>query len=153
MVIAHEIAHVKHRDPIVAMGRGVLIATAIGVLTGASGDGTIDHLLSDTGMFAGLHFSREQESEADNEALMALFKVYGHVQGSTTLFEYFQASEEAGFNVPELLRTHPPSDDRVEELRQLARERHWPARGTLLPLPTFVSAVPQDVVKHEPDRM
>jgi len=137
MVIAHEIAHVKHRDPIVAMGRGVLIATAIGVLTGASGDGALDHLLSDTSMFAGLHFNREQESDADDEALLALFKHYGHVQGSTALFEYFQSSEEAGFTMPALFRTHPSSDDRVEDLQLIAREQHWPAQGILLPLPDF----------------
>lgn len=140
MVIAHEIAHIKSRDPIVAMGRGILIASAIGVLTGISGDGTFDHLLGDTGMVAGLHFSREQESDADREALMAMYNHYGHVQGATALFEYFQQQDADGFNMPELLRTHPASDHRVEDLQQLARQNHWPAQGALLPLPAFVTA-------------
>jgi predicted Zn-dependent protease len=34
-VLAHEVAHVKHRDPLVALGRGIAVMTAMGAVSGA----------------------------------------------------------------------------------------------------------------------
>src|SRR5690606_11399619 len=37
-VVAHEMAHIKHRHPIIAMGRGVVIGLFLASISGFSGD-------------------------------------------------------------------------------------------------------------------
>ncbi len=139
MVVAHEVAHIKHRDPIVALGRGVLVGTALAVVSGASGNEAAGRLLGEASLLTGLSFSREQESAADREALAALAKHYGHVGGATAIFERFRRDErEQGFSMPELFSTHPGSGDRIVELRALAAGNGWPQDGKRKPLPEFL---------------
>ena len=64
MVLAHEIAHVRHRHPIVAMGRGFTVMLALSALSGV-GDGMIQQWVGSMGMLPMLAFSREQEEAAD----------------------------------------------------------------------------------------
>ena len=64
MVLAHEIAHVRHRHPIVAMGRGFTVMLALSALSGI-GDGMIQQWVGSMGMLPMLAFSREQEEAAD----------------------------------------------------------------------------------------
>ncbi len=141
MVVAHEVAHVKHRDPVVALGRGVLVGTVLAVVSGASGNDAAGRLLGETGLLTGLSFSREQERRADRAALAALARRYGHVGGATAIFQYFRRQEQDdGFGMPELFRTHPASGGRIGELRALAREQGWPEQGARTPLPAFVQS-------------
>lgn len=150
MVLAHEIAHVKHRDPIVAMGRGVLVGTALAVVTGASGDDVGGTLLGGAGLLTGLHFGREQESDADREALAALYRHYGHVNGSTTIFEHFRAMEdEQGFSMPELFSTHPISEGRIDDLVHQAQKHGWSRQGPLQPLSDVIR---KEVETGQPER-
>ncbi|MCH8976644.1 MAG: M48 family metalloprotease, partial [Proteobacteria bacterium] len=65
MVIAHEVAHIFHRHPIIAMGRGVVIGLLLSAISGASGDLFVGQIVSETGMIALLNFTRDQEREAD----------------------------------------------------------------------------------------
>ena len=81
MVLAHEIAHVGHRHPIVAMGRGFTVMLALSALSGV-GDGMIQQWVGSMGMLPMLAFSREQEEAADADALQALLRVYGHAGGA-----------------------------------------------------------------------
>jgi predicted Zn-dependent protease len=134
MVVAHEIAHVKHRDPIVALGRGVLIGSVLAVLTGASGNSMAGRILGDTGLLTNLHFSRNQESKADRAALEALAGYYGHVGGATKIFEYFQEQEKQGMSLPELFQTHPAAENRIDSLQSITIEQSWPLEGELTKL-------------------
>lgn len=140
MVLAHEIAHVRHRDPIVALGRGVLVATALAAVTGVSGNDVASRVLGDAGLMTSLHFSRKQESAADDAALEALARHYGHVAGATLIFEHFLADEkEAGFHIPELFATHPASQRRIDRIHGHARDRGWAEDGETTTLPNFSS--------------
>lgn len=135
MVMGHEIAHIKFRDPLVAMGRGVLLGTALAVVTGASGDSVAGRLLGDSGLLTTLHFSRSQETRADRAGLEAVAGYYGHVNDATRIFEHFlQEEQRAGFTLPGLFRTHPASDDRIDRLRSLAKQKGWPQTGEVTPL-------------------
>ncbi len=137
MVLAHEIAHVKHRDPIIATGRGMSILLVLTALTGGVGDELADRVLGKAATITSLGFSRDQEAAADAEGLAALYRRYGHVAGATALFETLLRSEE-GMRVPEFMRTHPDTERRIGAIRQMARSRGWPMRGALKPLPDFL---------------
>ena len=137
MVLAHEIAHVKHRDPIIATGRGVSILLILGALTGGVGDELANKALSETAVITSLSFSRDQEAAADAEGLAALYRRYGHVAGATALFETLLKSEQ-GLHPPEFMRTHPDTQRRIGLIRQMARSRGWSLQGPLRPLPDFL---------------
>ncbi len=138
MVMAHEIAHIKHRDPIVAMGRGVLLSSVLAVVTGASGQDMAGRILGSTGLLTTLHFSRSQEQAADTDGLGAIARYYGHVNGATSIFEQFMQDEKNNrFGLPAFMQTHPASKDRIDRLHALALAHGWPEQGELMPLPTY----------------
>jgi predicted Zn-dependent protease len=140
MVVAHEIAHVRHRHPIVALGRGFAVLLAISSLTGV-GDEVMQRWVNNMGMITLLSFSRTQEAEADADALQALLKTYGHVEGAGAFFDY--AAEQPRAELTELLSTHPGIEDRVAKVRQFAHEHETAGKHVLRPLPDFLKL-------HEP---
>lgn len=135
MVVAHEIAHVRHRHPIVALGRGFAVLLAISSLTGV-GDEVMQRWVNDMGMITLLSFSRTQEAEADVDALQALLKTYGHVEGANAFFEYAAKQPRAEMTV--LWSTHPGIEDRVAKIRQFAHEHEAAGETVLRPLPDFL---------------
>ena len=116
MVMAHEIAHIKHRDPIMALGRGVAVALGLSAIGGLSDTAMAQQVLGNVGLLTALSFSRAQEHAADEEAIAALLALYGHLNGAATVFEKLQ-SREADL-VPEILTTHPLTEKRIDRLVQ-----------------------------------
>lgn len=137
MVLAHEIAHVKHRDPIIAAGRGVSIILALTALSGTVGDELANKVLGNAAIITSTSFSREQERSADKEGLAALFHTYGHVNGATALFESLQHHEPA-LRQPEFTQTHPGTEGRIDAIKQIASANGWPMNEALKPLPDFL---------------
>ncbi len=137
MVVGHEIAHIKHRDPIVALGRGVLVGSVLSVITGMNANSMAGRIFGDTGLLTSLHFGRSQERKADRAGLEALARYYGHVADAGKIFEYFHEQEKEGMSLPELFQTHPSSDGRVESLQQIAIQNGWAQEGELTPLKEF----------------
>jgi len=133
MVMAHEIAHVRHRHPIVALGRGFAVALALSSLSGV-GDGMMQQWLGSVGMVTSLSFSRAQEAESDLDALQALQQEYGHVGGAEAFFEYVMDGGH-WLEPPALLSTHPGTEERIERIRAFARE-HPAVNPKLVPLPS-----------------
>ena len=140
MVIAHEIAHVRNRHPIVALGRGFAVLMAITSLTGV-GDELMQRWVNNMGMLTLFSFSRTQESEADVDALQALLKTYGHVEGAEAFFEY--AAKQSRPELSVLLSTHPGLEDRVALIQKFAHEHDAAGKHELRPLPDFL-------LLHEP---
>lgn len=136
MVVAHEIAHIKHRHPVIAMGRGVVIGLFIASITGFSGDHFVGQVVSDAGIITLLSFNRDQERDADVTALTAVAGHYGHIAGSQDLFEtLLQLEEKHAGTPPEFLRTHPLSGKRIEYIRHLANQNHWSTAGEITRIP------------------
>jgi Zn-dependent protease with chaperone function len=121
MVLAHEIAHVKHRHPIRNLGRGITIGLALSMVSSSLGDMMADQIVSNTGMLTSLTFSRDQEHESDKTALETLMMLYGNVVGADQLFEVLQEAEGT-MKVPEFFSTHPLSEKRVQYIRAFGRE-------------------------------
>lgn len=136
MVMAHEIAHVKHRHPIVALGRGITTGVALAALAGFSGSSTGERLIGDVSNLNTLSFSRSQETESDKTALKSLIDLYGHGAGGLALFGLFLQSEgERSVYALDFMRTHPHTEERIEALRVEANANGWSLTGkrTLLP--------------------
>jgi len=139
MVIAHEMAHVYHRHPIIAMGRGVVIGLLLSAIAGASGDLFVSQIVSETGMIALLNFTRDQEREADITALTAVNGLYHHVAGTNDLFRALMAAHDPeSIEPPLFLSTHPLTQDRIDALVEYARKKGWDAKVDLTPIPQYL---------------
>lgn len=136
MVMAHEIAHVKLRHPIKSLGRGIVVGTVVSLFSAAAGGEILNLVLGETGLLTALKFSREQEENADREALIAVQALYGHTQGATALFDILLNSEEPDARPAEFFSSHPHSENRIETVNEQALEQGWSIVGRLTPLPT-----------------
>jgi predicted Zn-dependent protease len=138
-VMGHEIAHIKYRHPITAMGKGLTLATLAAFVGGASGSSAGDWLIGNSTNLGMMKFSRDQEREADQAAAAALQRVYGHIGGAQALFKSFaelegrRDSDGSGAAVVEMFRSHPYSEKRWQALQQLAIDRNWAVSGNLTP--------------------
>lgn len=137
MVMAHEIAHVLHRDPIASLGGGIVSTVALLGLTGSTG--TAGSVLNNAGALTSVQFTRRMEELADEAAIAALNGLYGHVNGASTLFELFGEArganaEPAGW-LEGFASTHPGDADRVQRTQERAQLEGWSVDGELTPLP------------------
>jgi len=139
MVLAHEIAHVQHRDPIAGLGGGVASSVALIALAGQSGTGTAGKVLSNAGLLTSIQFTRRMEEAADYAALSAVNKIYGHVNGADMLFQVFKSQGATNEKVPDALRsfveTHPAVEDRIDAITERVKKEGWDDKGELTPLP------------------
>jgi Zn-dependent protease with chaperone function len=137
-VLAHELGHVAGRDPLRALGRGLLVRLALAAVGGAEGAGVAASAAS----LGERAFSREQESAADRFALSLVAREYGHVAGAA---EFLRRLPDAGpasgaEHASSWLTTHPRSAERVGELAALAEREGWASEGPLTPLPEGLAA-------------
>ena len=136
MVLAHEIAHIRHRDPVVAMGRGFAVALALASFSGV-GDGVLQQWLGGVGMLPILSFSRAQEEAADAAALQAVLQRYGHVGDAAAFFEEV-ARRQSMPSGPTLLQTHPDTEQRIAAIRAFAAAHANAQPAAPIPLPDWL---------------
>jgi predicted Zn-dependent protease len=145
MVMAHELAHLKHRHASAALGRGVAVGVILSVVSADLGRNAAAGVLSQASMATLLSFNRDQEREADGAALRALRAEYGHVGGAIDLFDVFARlpSEKGELKVPavEFLRTHPLTANRIEAIKQWAVDTGAAIDGPRRPLPPAIAAL------------
>ena len=129
MVLAHEIAHVKARDPIAALGGGASLALVFALVSGEA-----DNLAPWLASLVPLGYSRGAEQRADEEAVAALVARYGHAGGAASVFEVLaEHSGAIAESVPTFLSTHPADAARIADLTRAAGG--WdPARAPLAPI-------------------
>lgn len=136
MVLAHEMAHVIHRDPARAMGGRLLVSLTLNMIGAVIGTGSLNQLAGTTGSLALLSFSREDEHRADLLGLDLVGRHYGHIAGTEEVFRELAAYEaKLGVSIPEFLSDHPETASRNETLRQEAEKMGFPVDGTLTPVP------------------
>ncbi len=139
MVMAHEIAHIKLRHPLRALGRGVVVGIAVATVAGVAGNDIVAKLIGDTSLLTTLNFSRDQESAADKLAVAALTRLYGHAGGSIQLFELLnQQQGESRGKAPEFFTTHPLNQNRIAAIRQYAQQNNWSVEGDTTEIPKSV---------------
>jgi len=145
MVLAHEMAHIKHRDPLVALGGSLTIGLALQALLGSTG------LLNQDGGVVGtaavkltyLGFSRHQERSADSLALAAVQTHYGHLVDADAFFTSMLCDDFAlRVAVPQFLQSHPDTAQRVQTIRMQAVAN--PSKKiSPVPLPDFMHHKPK----------
>ncbi len=142
MVMAHEIAHVIHRDVIAAISGGLLLQIVTTAILGQSSE-QVSGMVAGSGTLLSRGFSREAERDADAAALRALAATYGHVAGAGDLFAVLKhaVAEAGGGEPPEFMSTHPLTDDRIAAIRATAQAEGWPVDGVLTDLPAPLAAL------------
>ncbi len=134
-LLAHEIAHVKHRHVAAGLGRGLAVALLLSVVSADAGAAAAQAAFGSAASFTMLGYSREQEAQADEEALQAVVALHGHAGGLVELFTRLgQADQGAGPKL-EALNTHPLTEARLAAVQARARELGWATSGALAPLP------------------
>jgi predicted Zn-dependent protease len=137
-VMGHEIAHIKYRHPIVAMGKGLTLASLAAFVSGSSGSAAGEWLIGSSASLSLMKFSREQESASDAASAQMLQSYYGNISGLDDLFKTFSKIEGAGLEktdsiakdvVVEIFRSHPFSEDRWLSLYDLAEQKDWQVKG------------------------
>lgn len=143
MVMAHEIAHLKHRHATAALGRGVAVGVILSVVSAELGRSAAAGVLSQAGLATTLSFNRDQEREADDDALAVVAAEYGHLGGAVDLFRTMAALPGADKPVQqvELLRTHPLTRSRQSAIEEWARRHGVALDGARRPLPAAVAAL------------
>lgn len=137
LVLAHEMAHVIHRDPAQATGGRLLVSATLGFLGSVVGLDGLDRAAGMTSSLALLSFSRAAERRADALGLELVGRYYGHVGGVTEVFTELAAYESShGLSVPEFLNNHPETRSRNELLLTEAKKLGISTEGRLTPLPT-----------------
>lgn len=135
-LLSHEIAHIKYRHPIKSFGGGIAVAIAMTTISSS----TDSSILGDTGLLSTLHFSREMESQSDQEAMQTLHALYGHLNGGAELFRIFhkaRATMEDANEPAEFFSTHPLDEKRIQSFSVTANKNDWKETGELTPLPEF----------------
>jgi predicted Zn-dependent protease len=114
MVIAHEIAHIRRRDPIASLGGGVAVALLLSAFIGNADGGSF---VAWAAGFTQLSFSREQEARADATALAALKTYYGYANGADEFFVYITKKHRTASSLPAFMSTHPGPESRLREIQ------------------------------------
>lgn len=133
-VLAHEIAHVTQRHiarSVQAAGRSnlasaaaVLAAILIGATTGMPSDavmGTITAAQS-LAIQQQINFTRTNESEADRVGIGVLADAGFDPAAMPAFFWTMQQRMGSGRQIPDLLRTHPVTTERIAETRDRAAQ-------------------------------
>lgn len=118
MVIAHEIAHIKYRHPIMSASHGIVVGLALTAISSSSGNSVVSDLMGTTGAATLMKYSRDFEYQADKDAINSLVKIYGHADGALGLFNVFNAEFGDGLSF-EFLATHPLTDNRISQTTKM----------------------------------
>ena len=105
-----------HRDPIAALGGGASLALLLAI---AGGD--VESLAPQVASLVQRGYSRDAERLADEAALGALERFYGHAGGAADVFRELAAARTLASRTPTLLSTHPTDAERIARLEAAAR--------------------------------
>lgn len=118
-VLAHEIAHVVRRDPLQVSlkqtGSALLISLLVGDVFGGSVLSGVGSTVIESG------YSRDAESASDIMAVTALNQLGYTARPLADFLSRLSKSEGVAAKIPEFLSTHPSSENRADEIRNLSQ--------------------------------
>lgn len=131
-LLGHELGHIKNRDHLKSLGRGLLT----GVLSVLAGFQEAQILVSN---YLNLGFNREQERDADKHGVNIMKDRYDSLLGADEFFQGILKEDESVEStisqfIPQFASTHPDPESRIEKLNQ-----QGPYEGELIPLKKFWS--------------
>lgn len=116
-VLGHEVAHADLRHSARALERQYGVSVLLSVLLGQDAA----QLAQIATGLVGLKFSRDFESEADDQSVVYLSETNYNCAGARSFFQKLTDAGQGG-GVPEFLSTHPNPPDRVENITEKAQE-------------------------------
>ncbi len=134
-LLAHEIAHVKHRHVAANLSQGLTLGLLLAVVSSDAGAAAAQSALNQTAGVALLGYSRAQEEQADAEAVKAVVALYGHAGGVADLFTHLGRVESDATGQVQLLSTHPLTSRRLTSIRAQAEQAGWALSGAVTPMP------------------
>jgi beta-barrel assembly-enhancing protease len=118
-VLAHEMAHVTKRHTLRNILQKFGLSAVINILTGGTDVGTLvgasDYLLSQK-------FSRDMEREADDTGWEYMKQAKIDPTGLIEFFEVMKKQEAAAAGIPDLISTHPATQERINGLKEKLRQ-------------------------------
>ncbi len=131
-VLAHELGHLHHRDPLKALGRSLVFVTMSTLLGVGQAGNAVPNMVN----LAELSYSRRQEIAADDYGQALVVARYGHGSHSLGFFERHLEPDLGALNdVLAWQQTHPMSGDRIQRLENRLKQKGWQAKGEATPLP------------------
>jgi hypothetical protein len=115
-VLAHEITHVVRRHGIHQMEKSVAITTLVDSVLGRSTASGLIELVAD------MHYSRQDEAEADRLGLMRMAKAGFDPSQGVEAMAVIARVANAEKHMPALLRSHPLPESRMAALRREAAQ-------------------------------
>ncbi len=131
-ILGHEMGHFVNRDHLRRLGRSLVLLAATTLILGS--DSPINDLVVNTMGLTELHFSREQETEADEFGLKVLQCFYGNTCGATDFFTRIPEEQDPG-RFGHYFSSHPENRRRINHLRAMADRNDCPA-GIMAAVPT-----------------
>lgn len=135
-VLAHELGHLHHRDPLKALGRSLVWISLNSIL--GVGQVQLPGAVATGANLSELSYGRHQETLADDYAIARMMARYDHGDHSLDFFKRAQARELdlGSLNVvAEWNQTHPFSSDRIQRLESTFRANGVSLTGEATPLP------------------
>ena len=129
-VLAHELGHVTARHVAKMYKRqrntGVLaqvVTIAIAILTGSSYIAQGGALATDVAATAYLNtYTQDAEREADKLAVETMLAAGYEPQALITMFQTLQAEAAGGMGVPQFLKSHPATTERIRNVQLMIRQ-------------------------------
>lgn len=143
-IMGHEVAHAASRHVSQSIDRNKLVSIGsmagllAGVLIGAAGGGDAGQAVSIGAMAAGqssmLAFTRENETEADQKALLFLKQTCYSPRGLLTSLEKIRAADYRGVEgIPDYFKTHPGTGKRIAHVSGLLADYTPPGNKAACP--------------------
>ena len=153
-ILAHEIAHAASRHVSQSIDRAQLVSIGsmagvlAGVLLGSTGSGEAGQALTVGSLAAGqsnmLAFTRENETEADQKAVLYLRKTCYDPNGLLdSLTEMREADYQGVEGIPDYFKTHPGTGNRIAHLSALLADQ-----DAVDPLPACPKTTDYNMIKY-----
>lgn len=119
-VMGHEMAHADLRHTVRNLQKSYGVQVLLSVALGKNPNALAEIAAQIAGGLAGLKFSREYETEADEHSVDYLSQTEYACNGAAHFFEKLTAAGGSG-QPPEFLSTHPNPDNRIENINSKAQ--------------------------------
>ncbi|SEH85693.1 Peptidase family M48 [Rheinheimera pacifica] len=131
-VLAHELAHLEHRDHLRGLGRALVLASLVYGVTGSSNASQWFMPATELGL---AQHSQQRELAADAKALTILHCHYGHTGGAEDFFKAMQ--QQSSSALPDWFDSHPALSKRLAQLALLQQQQGYPVKDAT-PLPDML---------------
>lgn len=122
-LLGHENGHVIKRHAIRSLVRSVGLYAIVGFFVGDVG--AISALVFENAQtLQNLSYSRDFEREADAAAFEFLCMNRANTAGITDLMKSMLSKEKKGRGLPVFLKSHPPTEERLEEAKKIIKENN-----------------------------